>query len=182
MTRVLIVEDEPAIAELVAINLRHEGFEVRIAGDAAAAVTQVDERLPDLVILDWMLPGQSGLQLSRSWRAQARTKALPIIMLTALGSETDRIVGLEIGADDYVAKPFNPRELLARIKVILRRTRSLPPNLQPQDEARMCFAGRAVGRLDQLIAHPLRIPPRQVVIDHAGGRAKLQGAGRLGRA
>jgi two-component system, OmpR family, phosphate regulon response regulator PhoB len=83
MTRVLVVEDEPAIAELVAINLRHEGFEVSIAADALQATAQVDERLPDLVILDWMLPGQSGLQLSRSWRAQARTKALPIIMLTA---------------------------------------------------------------------------------------------------
>ena len=87
MTRVLIVEDEPAIAELVAINLRHEGFEVSIAGDAAAAVAQVDERLPDLVILDWMLPGQSGLQLSRSWRAQTRTKA--VIYLIELPKKAD---------------------------------------------------------------------------------------------
>jgi two-component system, OmpR family, phosphate regulon response regulator PhoB len=121
VTRVLIVEDEPAIAELVAINLRHEGFEVSIAGDAAQATALVDERLPDLVILDWMLPGQSGLQLSRSWRAQARTKALPIIMLTARADENDKLAGLDGGADDYLTKPFSVKELLARTRALLRR-------------------------------------------------------------
>ncbi len=121
MTLVLVVEDEPAIAELVAINLRHEGFEVSIAGDAVAAVAQVDARLPDLVILDWMLPGQSGLQLSRSWRAQTRTKALPIIMLTARAHENDKLAGLDGGADDYLTKPFSIKELLARTRALLRR-------------------------------------------------------------
>jgi two-component system OmpR family response regulator len=92
----------------------------------------------DLIVLDLMLPGDDGLTLCRHLRAKSD---MPVLMLTARGDETDRIVGLEMGADDYLPKPFNPRELLARIKVILRRTRSLPPNLQPVDEARMRFAG-----------------------------------------
>ncbi len=121
MTRVLVVEDEPAIAELVAINLRHEGFEVSIAADAASAVARVDERLPDLAILDWMLPGRSGLQLAREWRAQSRTKALPIIMLTARAEEADKLAGLDGGADDYLTKPFSTKELLARVRALLRR-------------------------------------------------------------
>jgi two-component system, OmpR family, phosphate regulon response regulator PhoB len=121
MTRVLIVEDEPAIAELVAINLRHEGFEVSIAPDADLAVASVDERLPDLVILDWMLPGRSGLQLARAWRGAARTKALPIVMLTARGEESDKLAGLDGGADDYLTKPFSVKELLARVRAVLRR-------------------------------------------------------------
>jgi two-component system phosphate regulon response regulator PhoB len=121
MTRVLIVEDEPAIAELVAINLRHEGFEVSVAADADAAVASVDERLPDLVILDWMLPGRSGLQLARAWRGAARTKALPIVMLTARAEESDKLAGLDGGADDYLTKPFSVKELLARVRAVLRR-------------------------------------------------------------
>jgi two-component system, OmpR family, phosphate regulon response regulator PhoB len=121
MTRVLIVEDEPAIAELVAINLRHEGFEVSVAADADIAVASVDERLPDLVILDWMLPGRSGLQLARAWRGAARTKALPIVMLTARAEESDKLAGLDGGADDYLTKPFSVKELLARVRAVLRR-------------------------------------------------------------
>jgi two-component system phosphate regulon response regulator PhoB len=122
MTRVLVVEDEPAIAELVAINLRHEGFEVGIAADVAAAAAQVDERLPDLAIVDWMLPGgRSGLQLARDWRAQGRTKSLPIIMLTARVEEADKLAGLDGGADDYLTKPFSTKELLARVRALLRR-------------------------------------------------------------
>ena len=100
MTRVLVVEDEPAIAELVAINLRHEGFEVSIAGDAAAATAHVDERLPDLVILDWMLPGISGIEVCRLLRAKPETRDIPIVMLTARGEETERVRGLATGADD----------------------------------------------------------------------------------
>jgi two-component system phosphate regulon response regulator PhoB len=122
MTRVIVVEDEPAIAELVAINLRHEGFEVGIAADVAAATAQVDERLPDLAIVDWMLPGgRSGLQLARDWRAQGRTKSLPIIMLTARAEEADKLAGLDGGADDYLTKPFSTKELLARVRALLRR-------------------------------------------------------------
>jgi two-component system, OmpR family, phosphate regulon response regulator PhoB len=121
MTRILVVEDEPAIAELVAINLRHDGFEVSIAADASSAAAKVDERLPDLAILDWMLPGRSGLQLARDWRAQSRTKSLPIIMLTARADEADKLAGLDGGADDYLTKPFSTKELLARVRALLRR-------------------------------------------------------------
>ena len=120
-SRILVVEDEPAIAELVAINLRHAGFEVTIAGDAEQAQAAVDERLPTLVVLDWMLPGQSGQALARQWRAQARTRELPIIMLTARAEEADKVSGLEAGADDYLTKPFSAAELIARIRALLRR-------------------------------------------------------------
>jgi two-component system phosphate regulon response regulator PhoB len=121
MSRILVVEDEAAIAELVAINLRHAGYEVTVATDAESAVQSVDRVLPDLVLLDWMLPGQSGLALAKSWRTQARTRLLPIIMLTARAAETDKLAGLDGGADDYLTKPFSPKELLARIRAVLRR-------------------------------------------------------------
>ena len=121
MSRVLVVEDEEAIAELISINLRHAGFEVRRATTAEQAQAQLDAVLPDLVLLDWMLPGQSGLQLARRWRAEARTRDLPIIMLTARVDEADKVSGLDAGADDYLTKPFSPNELLARIRAVLRR-------------------------------------------------------------
>ena len=121
MSRILVVEDEPAIAELISINLRHAGYEVTIAGDAEQAHVAVDGILPSLVVLDWMLPGQSGLALARAWRAQPRTRELPIIMLTARADEGDKVAGLDAGADDYLAKPFSASELLARIRAVLRR-------------------------------------------------------------
>lgn len=121
MGRILIVEDEPAIAELIALHLRHEGHEVRLAADAAEAAERVREALPDLVILDWMLPGESGVTLARRWRSDARTKELPIIMLTARSEERDLVAGLDAGADDYLTKPFKPSELMARIRAVLRR-------------------------------------------------------------
>jgi two-component system, OmpR family, phosphate regulon response regulator PhoB len=121
MTRVLVVEDEAAIAELIALNLRHALFEVEIAEDAPAARAAVDRVLPDLVLLDWMLPGGSGLQLAQQWRAAARTRELPLIMLTARAEEADKIAGLDAGADDYLVKPFSTNELLARIRAVLRR-------------------------------------------------------------
>ena len=121
MTRVLLVEDEAAIAELVAINLRHAGFEVSVASDAATAQASVDRLLPDLVVLDWMLPGESGLSLARRWRADPRTRQLPVIMLTARAGEADKLAGLDGGADDYITKPFSPKELLARVRAVLRR-------------------------------------------------------------
>jgi two-component system, OmpR family, phosphate regulon response regulator PhoB len=121
MSRVLVVEDESAIAELMAINLRHAGFEVTVAADADTAQTAVDRVLPDLVLLDWMLPGSSGIQLARRWRGDARTRELPIIMLTARAEEQDKIAGLDAGADDYLTKPFSTKELLARIRAVLRR-------------------------------------------------------------
>jgi len=121
MSSVLVVEDEPAIAELIALHLRHAGHEVIVAADAPSAQARVDERLPDLVLLDWMLPGQSGLLLARRWRGDARTRELPIIMLTARAEEADKVSALDAGADDYLTKPFSPRELMARMRAVLRR-------------------------------------------------------------
>jgi len=121
MPRVLVVEDEAAIAELVAMNLRHAGFEVVLAADGDAALREVARELPDLVLLEWMLPGLTGQQLAQRWRADPRTRALPIIMLTARAAEDDRVCGLDAGADDYLSKPFSPKELLARIRAVLRR-------------------------------------------------------------
>jgi len=118
---ILVVEDEPAIQELIAANLQHAGHSVLRAYDAEEAVRLVRETLPDVVLLDWMLPGMPGIQFARRLRGEERTRDLPIIMLTARSEEHDKIAGLEAGADDYLTKPFSPRELLARIKAVLRR-------------------------------------------------------------
>lgn len=118
---VLIVEDEPAIAELISVNLRHSGFRPVWAIDSLTAQAELDDVLPDVILLDWMLPGESGLILAKRWRAHPRTKSIPIIMLTARGDEVDRVAGLDAGADDYIAKPFSTKELLARIRAVLRR-------------------------------------------------------------
>ncbi|MDD5333477.1 MAG: phosphate regulon transcriptional regulator PhoB [Rhodoferax sp.] len=118
---VLIVEDEPAIAELIAVNLRHNGFRPTWAMDSASAQRELDAVLPDVILLDWMLPGESGLLLAKRWRGNPRTKAVPIIMLTARSDETDRVAGLDAGADDYIVKPFSTKELLARVRAVLRR-------------------------------------------------------------
>ena len=120
-TTILVVEDEPAILELVAGNLRHAGFQVVRATSAEEGETVIRHELPDLLVLDWMLPGQSGVGLARKLRADERTRELPIIMLTARVHEEDKIQGLEAGADDYVTKPFSPKELVARIRAVLRR-------------------------------------------------------------
>jgi two-component system phosphate regulon response regulator PhoB len=121
IARVLVVEDESAIAELISINLRHNGMLPMLASDGVAAQKYIDEVLPDVILLDWMLPGQSGLELARRWRADPRTKTTPILMLTARGDEPDKIAGLDAGADDYITKPFSTQELLARIRAVLRR-------------------------------------------------------------
>jgi two-component system phosphate regulon response regulator PhoB len=118
---ILIVEDEPAIQELIALNLKRAGHMVLCADSAEQAKKMVNNVLPDLVLLDWMLPDMSGIEFARKLRREDRTKAIPIIMLTARIQESDKIAGLEAGADDYITKPFSPRELLARIKAVLRR-------------------------------------------------------------
>jgi two-component system phosphate regulon response regulator PhoB len=118
---ILVVEDEPAIQELIAVNLEHAGHHVIRAKDAEGALGLVKDALPDLLLIDWMLPGISGVALARQLRQQERTRQIPIILLTARSSEQDKVTGLESGADDYVTKPFSPRELLARIKSVLRR-------------------------------------------------------------
>jgi two-component system phosphate regulon response regulator PhoB len=121
LPRILVVEDEPDIAELIAVNLRHNGFAPTIVFDGAAAQREVDAVLPDAILLDWMLPGESGASLARKWRKHERTKAVPILMLTARSDETDKVQGLDAGADDYITKPFSTQELLARIRAVLRR-------------------------------------------------------------
>lgn len=122
LPQVLIVEDEPAIAELIAVNLRHNGFTPVWAEDGVSAQRELDTALPDVILLDWMLPGgSSGLNLARKWRTDQRSKHVPILMLTARGDEPDKIAGLDAGADDYITKPFSTQELLARIRAVLRR-------------------------------------------------------------
>ena len=184
MSRILIVEDEAAIAELLAINLRHAGFEVTLAADAQHAQAAVDAVLPDLVVLDWMLPGQSGLSLARQWRSQSRTREMPLIMLTARVEEVDKVSGLDAGADDYLTKPFSPRELLARIRAVLRR--KAPQALDAAVEVgslRLDPATRRVtghGRevrigatefrlLHFFLAHPERVHSRAQLLDRVWG-------------
>lgn len=125
-SRVLIVEDEPDIRELVVHHLKREGYQVSAAASGEEALRQVRATPPDLVLLDLMMPDMDGLEVCRRLRQDPATAALPIVMLTAKGDEVDRVLGLEIGADDYVVKPFSPKELLARVKAVLRRSRPAP--------------------------------------------------------
>ena len=118
---ILVVEDEPAIQELIAVNLQHAGHHVIRARDAEGALGIVKSALPDLLLIDWMLPGMNGIEFARRLRADKRTQSVPLIMLTARADEQDKLAGLEIGADDYLTKPFSPRELNARVKAVLRR-------------------------------------------------------------
>ena len=118
---ILVVEDEPAIQELIAYNLKQAGHQPLRADNAEQAMNLVQNALPDLVLLDWMLPGQSGIDFARRLRSDKRTRTVPIIMLTARTDEQDKLAGLDTGADDYITKPFSPRELNARIKAVLRR-------------------------------------------------------------
>lgn len=120
--RILFVEDEPAIREMVEMALTRAGYEVTSAQDTRTAMIRISDHYPDLILLDWMLPGTSGLDLARQIRKDKQTRSIPIIMLTARGAEPDVILGLESGADDYITKPFSPRELVARIKALLRRS------------------------------------------------------------
>ena len=184
MSRVLVVEDEAAIAELISLNLRHAGYEVVIAADADQALAAVDGVLPDLVVLDWMLPGQSGLALAKRWRAQARTRELPIIMLTARADEGDKISGLDAGADDYLVKPFSPHELMARIRAVLRRKApealdaavevgglKLDPATRrvTRDELEVKVGPTEFRLLHFFMTHPERVHSRQQLLDRVWG-------------
>jgi two-component system phosphate regulon response regulator PhoB len=121
LPRVLIVEDEPSIAELICINLRHNGLSPTWVDNGEKAQVSIDDVLPDVILLDWMLPGQSGIYWARKWRNDARTKTVPILFLTAKSEEIDKVSGLDAGADDYITKPFSTQELMARIRSVLRR-------------------------------------------------------------
>ncbi|HEX6298780.1 MAG TPA: phosphate regulon transcriptional regulator PhoB [Burkholderiales bacterium] len=182
--RVLVVEDEPHIQELVAVNLEHAGHRVVRAANAEDADTAIRAELPDVIILDWMLPGESGVAFARRLRGDPRTRDLPIIMLTARAMEQDKISGLEAGADDYLTKPFSPRELNARIKALLRRR--MP---QLADEAvevkglrldptahrvtargnRLALSPAEFRLLHFLMTHPGRIYTRAQLLDHVWG-------------
>ncbi|HET8745523.1 MAG TPA: phosphate regulon transcriptional regulator PhoB [Ramlibacter sp.] len=182
--RILIVEDEPAIAELIAVNLRHNGLAPVWAEDGEAAQREIDAVLPDAILLDWMLPGASGVQLARRWRADARTRGVPILMLTARGDEPDKVAGLDAGADDYITKPFSTRELLARIRAVLRRR---APEKSEEgvtlgglalDAAthRVSFNGQPLKLgptefklLHFLMKHPERVHSRQQLLDRVWG-------------
>jgi two-component system, OmpR family, phosphate regulon response regulator PhoB len=189
MSRVLVVEDESAIAELISINLRHAGYEVVIAGAADQAQSEIDRVLPDLVLLDWMLPGQSGLMLARRWRSESRTRELPIIMLTARAEESDKINGLDAGADDYLTKPFSTNELMARIRAVLRRkapealdsaveiaglrldpaTRRVTRALPGRGEVEVKIGPTEFRLLHFLMTHPERVHSRAQLLDRVWG-------------
>jgi two-component system phosphate regulon response regulator PhoB len=182
--RVLIVEDESAIAELIAVNLRHNGLSPIWAEDGEAAQREIDSVLPDVILLDWMLPGQSGVSLAKRWRADPRVKGVPIVMLTARSDEGDKVSGLDAGADDYITKPFSTQELLARIRAVLRRRSpeqaldSVSVGELTLDGAtyRVSFGGQAlkVGPtefklLNYLMRHAERVHSRSQLLDKVWG-------------
>jgi len=131
MKRILIIEDDPDIVELVRYNLSKEGYQVAAVGDGVAGLEKIRKSQPDLLVLDLMLPKLSGMEVCKEIRRDQALKQLPILMLTARGEEMDRVIGLEVGADDYVTKPFSPRELVARIRALLRRTESIGTEDRP---------------------------------------------------
>ena len=183
-TRVLVVEDEEALATLLEYNLRRENFDVALAADGEEALMKIEEFQPDIVILDWMLPRVSGIEVCRQIRSKAETKNLPIIMLTARSEEADRIRGLETGADDYLTKPFSTNELIARVRAVLRRIR--PALVQEEVKVGDIRVDRTAHRvwrgesevhlgptefrlLDHLIQHPGRVFSREQLLNAVWG-------------
>ena len=164
----LIVDDDPEIRRLLVEYLMRNGFQAHAARDGREMWQQLDRHAVDLIVLDLMLPDIDGLTLCRDLRGKAATAGVPVIMLTARGEDTDRIVGIEMGADDYLVKPFNPRELLARIKTILRRTRALPPNLRPESARCLAFAGWQLDTATRTLT-----APDGVVTPLSGGEFRL---------
>jgi len=182
--RVLIVEDEPSIRDMVAFALRKAGMESIHAADARSAQTAIGDQVPDLILLDWMLPGMTGIELARRLRREDLTRDVPIIMLTARGEETDRVNGLEAGVDDYVVKPFSARELVARIRAVMRRTHGEDTEgvieiagLRMDSSAHRVFAGDQIvpigpteyRLLHFFMTHPERVYSRSQLLDHVWG-------------
>ena len=182
--RILVIEDDDAIATLIQYNLEKEGYEVAIAGDGEEGLVQTDERLPDLIVLDWMLPKVSGIEVCRRLRGRPETRNVPIIMLTARGEETDRVRGLDVGADDYLTKPFSVPELNARIRAVLRRIRpGLADDRLTHGDIVVDRVAHRVKRggkevhlgpteyrlLDHLIQHPGRVFSREQLLDAVWG-------------
>jgi phosphate regulon transcriptional regulator PhoB len=186
--KILVVEDESDIRELLRYNLTQEGFAVEEASDGAEALDRVTRRLPDLLVLDLMLPRMSGLELCRKMRSNPDTARLPILVVTAKGAEVDRVLGLEMGADDYVVKPFSPREVVARVKALLRRaqatTEPQAPALYERGRLKIDFATyevfvdtrrkelalREFELLRFFVQHPLRVYSREQLLDLVWGR------------
>jgi two-component system phosphate regulon response regulator PhoB len=181
---ILVIEDDDAIATLIQYNLEKEGYDVAIAGDGEEGLVQADERLPDLIVLDWMLPKVSGIEVCRRLRGRPESRNIPIILLTARGEESDRVRGLDVGADDYLTKPFSVPELNARIRAVLRRIRPglADDRLSHGDivvdrvSHRVKRAGREVHLgpteyrlLDHLIQHPGRVFSREQLLDAVWG-------------
>jgi len=181
---ILVVEDEPAIQELVSFTCSSNGFRVRRADSVSAANEAIRAELPDLVILDWMLPDRAGVELLRSLRGEDRTRSVPVIMLTAKSAEADRVAGLDAGADDYVVKPFSPRELVSRVRAVFRRR---APELSGETlsygglaidplKHEVAFEGRPVKMglaefklLRFLVGHPERVFARSQLLDSVWG-------------
>jgi two-component system, OmpR family, phosphate regulon response regulator PhoB len=183
--RILLVEDDRALVELLVYHFEREEFEVRTTSDGDEALIMAEESPPDLVILDWMLEGLSGIEVCRRLRRNPETQNVPIIMLTARGEETDRIRGFETGADDYVTKPFSPRELIARVQAVLRRVRpALAGEQLSYADIEMDVAQHKVRRAGQAVAlgptefrllrhfleHPGRVFSRERLLDSVWGQ------------
>lgn len=174
-TKILIVEDEPDILELLSYNLRQAGFEVHAAEEGEEALRLAEEKTPDLIVLDLMLPGMDGLELCRLLKQREPLRRVPVLMLTAKAEEVDRIVGLELGADDYVTKPFSPRELVLRIKAILRRAAGKTE--EGEEEERLEIGPLAI----DITAHQVLVEGRQVELTATEFRLLHTLARRRGR-
>lgn len=184
---ILVIESTPAIQELIALNLGMAGYQISRAADAESAMLMLEDGVPDLLLLDWNLPGQSGLSLVRRLRAQAHTRSLPIMMVTARCGEPDKIMALESGADDYMTKPFSPREMVARVQCLLRRAqvpsgadaplqlaglRLDPCTQRVTAGARELALGRVEFKLlNFLMSHPERVHSRAQLLDQVWGSA-----------
>ena len=182
--QILVVEDERPIREMIAFGLRRAGFEVREAVDARSGRAEVANKLPDLLLVDWMLPDTSGLEFTRALKRDRETREVPIIMLTARAEEGDKVAGLEGGADDYITKPFSPRELLARINAVLRRTTPVEGTeridieglVLDQSSQRVSSGERTVAlgpteyrMLAFFMTHPERVYTREQLLDRVWG-------------